>query len=206
MVTAAAAARGAQNYVTFETDFGPERTNYWHGVDFTLNARLRQGLTLQFGTQTGRSIQDTCATDAVIDDSRVGGPLSAATQTNIKDLRNCRDVRPFQTTLRGLASYTIPKVDVLVSATLRSQPAVDRVATWQVPNTVIRDITGRLPPGGLATGNTNIAIVDNDHRLFAGNRRTQIDMRFAKILRFASRRANVGVDLGNLLNTNYATT
>ncbi len=61
MVTAAAADRGAQNYVTFETDFGPERTLYWHGVDFTLNARLRQGLTLQVGTQTGRSVQDTCA-------------------------------------------------------------------------------------------------------------------------------------------------
>ena len=44
----AAAARGAQNYVTFETDFGPERTSYWHGVDFALNARLRQGLTFQF--------------------------------------------------------------------------------------------------------------------------------------------------------------
>ena len=60
MVTAAAAGRGAQNYVTFETDFGPERTQYWHGVDFTLNARLRQGLTLQVGTQTGRSSEDTC--------------------------------------------------------------------------------------------------------------------------------------------------
>jgi hypothetical protein len=34
----------------------------------------------------------------------------------------------------------------------------------------------------------------------------QIDMRFAKILRFGSRRADVGVDLGNLLNTNYTTT
>ena len=32
----------AQNYITFETDFGAERTNYWHGVDFTLNARLRR--------------------------------------------------------------------------------------------------------------------------------------------------------------------
>jgi len=95
---------------------------------------------------------------------------------------------------------------VLVSATLRSQPVVERVATWQVPNTVIQSITGRLPPGGNANGNTNIAIVDNDHRLYADNRRTQIDMRFAKIFRFSSRRANVGVDLGNLLNTNYTTT
>jgi hypothetical protein len=71
---------------------------------------------------------------------------------------------------------------------------------------VIQSIIGRLPPGGLATGNTNIEILDSDHRLFAGNRRTQIDMRFAKILRFGQRRANVGLDLGNLLNTNYSTT
>jgi hypothetical protein len=197
MVTAAAAARGAQNYVTFETDFGPARTNYWHGVDFTVNARLRQGLNLQFGTQTGRSHVDNCEAAAVID---------ATNQTTIKDLRNCRDVDPFLTTLRGLASYTIPRVDVLVSATMRSQPGIERVATWQVPNTVIRDIIGRLPPGGNANGNTTIAIIDNDHRLYEGNRRSQIDMRIAKVFRFGSRRANAGVDLGNLLNTNYSTT
>jgi hypothetical protein len=197
MVTAAAAARGAQNYVTFETDFGPERTSYWHGVDFTLNARLHHGLTLQFGSQTGRSVTDTCATARVIDDP--------VTQTTIKDLRSCRSVDPFQTTLRGLASYTLPKVDVLVSATVRSQPPLARVATWQVPNTVIQSIIGRLPPGGLATGNTSVDILDSDHRVFA-DRRTQIDVRFAKIVRFGKRRADIGVDLANLLNTNYATT
>ena len=201
--TAAAAARGAQNYVTFETDFGPERTSYWHGVDFTLNARLRQGLTLQFGTQTGRSVTDTCATAQVID---------GTTQTTIKDLRNCRDVQAFQTTVRGLASYTVPKVDVLISATVRSQPSLDRTATvggganWPVPNTVIQSIIGRLPPGGLATGNTIVDILDNDHRLYADNRRTQIDMRFAKIFRLGKRRVDLGVDLANLLNTNYTTT
>jgi hypothetical protein len=131
--------------------------------------------------------------------------IDGTTQTTIKDLRNCRDVDPFQTTLRGLASYTIPKVDVLVSATMRSQPGLERVATWEVPNTVIRDITGRLPPGGNATGNTTIAIIDNDHRLY-DDRRSQIDMRIAKVFRFGSRRANAGIDLGNLLNTNYTTT
>src|SRR5437764_3814072 len=61
MVTAPAAARGAQNYVTFESDFGPDRVSYWHGVDFTLNARLRQGLTLQIGTHNGWAGQDTDA-------------------------------------------------------------------------------------------------------------------------------------------------
>jgi hypothetical protein len=204
MVTAAGNGRGTQNYVTFETDFGPERTQYWHGVDFTLSARLRQGLTLQVGTQTGRSVEDTCEMAQVLDST--AAPILLTNLSTVKDLRNCRDVDPFQTTVRGLASYTIPKVDVLVSGTVRSQPALERIATWQVPNTVIQSIIGRLPPGGLATGNTSIDILDNDHRLFADNRRTQIDMRFAKILRFGSRRADVGVDLGNLLNTNYATT
>jgi hypothetical protein len=208
MVTAAAAARGTQNYVTFETDFADqERRLYWQGVDFTLNARLRQGLTLQFGTQTGRSLEDTCDIARNLDQTvaaGTGGTLSNA--STIKDLRNCRDVDPFQTTIRGLAAYTVPKVGVLVSGTVRSQPPFERVATWQVPNSVIQSITGRLPPGGLATGVTSIDILDNEHRLYAEDRRTQIDMRFAKILRFGGRRADVGVDLGNLLNTNYATT
>jgi hypothetical protein len=194
MVTAAAAARGAQNYVTFETDFGPERTNYWHGVDVTFNARLRQGLTFQVGTQTGRSVQDDCATAASIDGSG-----------NVRDLRNCHDVDPFQTTIRGLASYTIPKVDVLVSGTVRSQPPIERSASWAVPNSVILASLGRLPPGGALTGNTTINILDTDHQLYADNRRTQVDMRFAKIFRFAGRRADLGIDLGNLLNTNYTT-
>src|SRR4030095_921497 len=107
LVTQAASDRGTKNYITFETDFGPERDSHWDGVDFTLNARLRQGLTVQFGTQTGRSVVDTCATSKNID----GGGV-------IKDLRNCRDADPFQTTIRGLASYTVPWVDVLVSGTV----------------------------------------------------------------------------------------
>jgi hypothetical protein len=200
----ATAPAGAQNYVTFESDFGPERTQYWHGVDFTLNARLRQGLIMQLGTQTGRSIEDTCEMARVLDST--AAPVLLTNNSTIKDLRNCRDVDPFQTTIRGLASYTIPRIDVLVSGTLRSQPPLERVANWQVPNSVIQSIIGRLPPGGLAAGNTTINILDNDHRLYADNRRTQIDMRFAKILRFGARRVDIGVDLNNLLNTNYTTT
>jgi hypothetical protein len=188
--TDAAAAIAAENYITFETDFGPARTDYWHGVDVTLNARLRNGLTVQAGTSTGRGVEDRCATVVNIDSP---------------DTRNCRDVDPFQTTLRGLASYTIPRVDVTVSATLRSEPPLELDAEWNVPNTVVRDLLGRLPRGARLTGNTTVDLQDNEHRIFADNRRTQIDMRFAKILRFGGVRADIGFDVGNLLNTNYAT-
>ncbi len=54
-MTAAASARGATNYITLATDYGPERTDYWHGVDVTVNARLRNQLNLQVGTSTGRA-------------------------------------------------------------------------------------------------------------------------------------------------------
>jgi len=43
----------------------------------------------------------------------------------------------------------------------------------------------------------------NDTRIYSGERRTQIDMRFAKIVRFGRTRTDIGVDLYNLLNTNY---
>src|SRR5207253_147633 len=154
-LTAAAAARPSDNYVTFETDYGPARINYWHGVDVTVNARLRGNTRLQFGTTTGRAINDTCATILLVDSP---------------DPRNCRAVDPVETTLRGFASYTVPKVDVQVSATVRSQPP--RIfttnnptifvgiqptnnpsdANYNVPNTVVQGLLGRLPPGGLANG------------------------------------------------------
>ena len=191
--TAAAAAQPAQNYVTFETDFGPARTHYWQGVDVTLRARLTGGVTVQGGTSTGRSIIDTCATEVFID---------------TPDGRNCRDEEPYQTTIRGLASYTLPKVDVLVSTTVRSQPAVQiGGANWNVPNSVVLGLLGRLPPGGLLSGNTTVALLDDsEHRLYADNRRTQVDFRLAKIFRLGRTRTDVGVDFYNLFNSNYALT
>ena len=190
--TQAAANTAAQNYITWETDFGPARSSYWQGVDVTVNARLRQGLTLQFGTNTGRKIDDTCATVVKIDSP---------------DPRDCRLTPPYQTTIRGLASYTIPRFDVLVSATIRSQPPLALNATWPVPNSIVSQpqYLGRVPPGGSAGGNTNVTLLDNDHRLYAGNRRTQLDLRVAKIFRFGKTRVDVGVDGENLLNTHYAT-
>src|SRR5688572_10610409 len=35
-ITREAALLGARSYQTFETDFGPARTLYWHGVDFQI--------------------------------------------------------------------------------------------------------------------------------------------------------------------------
>src|SRR5204862_5697724 len=67
-VTAAANARGAQNYMTAETDYGEARTSYWHGVDFTAIARLAKGLTIQGGTSTGGGVRNNCAVTNALPD------------------------------------------------------------------------------------------------------------------------------------------
>ena len=188
-ITPAAFARPSRNYVTFESDFGPARTNYWHGVDVAVNARLSNGLVFQGGTSTGREVEDRCGSVVNIDSP---------------DPRDCRTVEPFTTTFRGLASYTIPKVDVLVSTSLRSLPSSDLNANYNVPNTVFQAQLRRLPAGGTATGNQTVNLL-NANQLYAEDRLTQVDMRFAKVLRFGGRRADIGVDLYNLFNTNTAT-
>src|SRR6185369_15236975 len=101
--------------------------------------------------------------------------------------------------------------------TMRSQPKLQLNGTVLVPNSVIAAQLGHLPSGAAATGTTTVSLVDyaapgttdagsgGPNRLYADNRRNQIDMRFAKIIRFDTRRLDVGVDLQNLLNTNYGT-
>ena len=174
---------------------GKERDAYYDGVNFTVNARMRNGLFVSLGTQTGRRVDDRC--DIVTNFNNGGtGP----------NPRGCNDWNPWQTTVRGLGSYTVPWVDVLVSATVRSQPPLELNANWVVANSTIRTLlpAGPVPPS-LAAGNSTIDLTDPDHRIFAGNRRTQVDLRFAKVLRFGRTRSDIGVDVWNLFNTNYAT-
>jgi hypothetical protein len=130
-------------------------------------------------------------------------------------LDSCAITEPFQTSLRGLASYTIPKVDVLISANVRSVPnanigmgansatnGASRNANIALPNTVVQQTLGRLPAGGLATGTTTVNMLMTGQ--VYGDRITQVDMRFAKVIRFGARRADVGVDLYNVFNTSDA--
>src|SRR5580765_8582270 len=204
-ITQAAADRGAQNLQTFETDYAPARTQYWHGMTTSLNARLRDGITLQAGTSTGRGVQDTCALVNALPETLVVLGVN-------QQLASCHVAEPWTTSVRGLAAYTVPKIDVLVSASIRSVPnanigmgsnsatnGASRNATYNVPNTVVAQLLGRLPAGGLATGNTAVNLLIPGQ--LYGPRVTQVDMRFAKVLKFRGTKADVGVDLYNLFNT-----
>ena len=205
--TPAALAVAPQPFLMREEDLGAERDSEWDGFDITLNARLRGGLTTQVGTTTGRAKVNTCDVDVRYNQVNANTGVIAG-----PDPRGCDDVEPWQTTLRGLASYTIPKIDVLVSTVMRSQAeallagTANTTAQWQVPNSVIIAALGHSHPSLTPTGTTIVPLGHNDKRIYADERRTQVDMRFAKIVRFGRTRTDIGVDVNNLFNTNYATT
>jgi hypothetical protein len=202
-ITQAAASRGAQNYMTSETDYGNARTAYWQGADFTATARLASGLTVQGGTSTGRAVRNNC------DVTRALPELLGTARVD-----SCDVTEKWATSFRGLASYTVPKIDVLVSASMRSLETspgggvatngLSLAANYVVPNTVIAQSLGRLPANSLATGTTTVNLL-NPGLLYALDRINLVDLRFAKILRFAGRRTDVGIDLYNLFNSNVTT-
>jgi hypothetical protein len=211
-INPAASARGARNYQTFETDYAPARTQYWHGVDVNVNARLHNGFAVQAGTTTGRGVQNTCALVAKLPEllAVVTGPTTVN-----QPVDSCHVTEPLVTTLHGLAAYTVPKLDVLVSASMRSVPTAvlpagsvsasngsSRVANINVPNAIVQQTLGRLPADALSTGTTSINMLTPG--VLYGGRVTQVDMRFAKILQFGKRRAEIGVDLYNAFNTSDA--
>jgi hypothetical protein len=70
---------------------------------------------------------------------------------------------------------------------------------------VIIAALGHSHPSLTPNGTTVVPLGHNDARIYADERRTQVDMRFAKIFRFGRTRTDVGVDVNNLFNTNYAT-
>ena len=133
------------------------------------------------------------------------------TTINGPDPRGCNEVEPWQTSVRGLVSYTIPRIDVLISSVVRSQPesllagTAATTAQWQVPNSVVIAALGHSNPSLTPTGTTTIPLGANDQRIYSGERRTQIDMRFAKLVRFGRTRTDIGLDVNNLFNTNYST-
>ena len=189
------------SYYTSTSDFGDE-TRYWHGIDVSFNARFADGLVLQGGTSTGRGVQDTCEVEI----GRFG-----QVQRTIDGEPACSANEPWLTQLRGLATYTVPKIDVLVSAIFRSSPnataggdvatnGASRSANYLMNAAQFREATGQTLVG-TTTSTVNLLL---DGEVY-GERVNNLDMRFAKIFRFKGTRANVGLDLYNLMNANTPT-
>jgi hypothetical protein len=105
-----------------------------------------------------------------------------------------------QTSVKGFGSYTVPKVDVQVAATFRSEPGSNLAATMTANNAFLatNSTLGRTLSSG-AAGTASIQIVDPQATRL--DRNNQLDLRFGKVIRWQRTRSTINVDLYNALNS-----
>jgi len=199
------------NYYTFAKDYG-DVTTYWHGVDFTVNARTRNGITFQGGSSTGRGVRDYCEITAKLPELYVtAGSVLANAQTSA-----CAVTEPWLTTYRSSVTYTLPKIDVLLAGSMRSTPNTQpstintfvatnggsATANYNVSSAILQGSTlGRPLTAGLPFQTVDLTLPGQVYP----DRVNSVDLRVAKIFRLSHYTTNVGFDFYNLFNANTGT-
>jgi len=111
----------------------------------------------------------------------------------------CRVEEKWLTQFRGLANYTIPKADVLVSAIVQLKP---NASTGPTDTTV--GSNGTSLAANYTFSSTQTVNLVQPGTLY-GPRVNTVDLRVAKVIRLGATRTNVGFDLYNLFNANPGT-
>jgi hypothetical protein len=187
-----------QNRYTFASDYG-DWTNYWHGFDLTVNSRLRNGLTLQIGSSTGRAVTDNCEVVAKVPEllnPALTNP-SPFTANTYQLADSCHKTESWQTQVRGFASYIVPKIDVLISSIMRFQPN----ASFGFGATPEGNSTGLSAIYATPNGQVNLLMPGEEY----ADRINQVDVRFGKLVNIGGTRTNFAIDLLNLFNSNTGT-
>ncbi len=193
---APAKAGQISNLVTDSQAYGNEY-QYFNGVDVTVNVRMRNGLTLQGGTSTGQTVADACEVRNNLPELNVGIGAGLAGSSVSPTSPYCHVAYGWLTQFRGLATYTIPKIDVQFSGVMQSKPGALLAANYAVPAAIVAQSLGRLPSGNVPNVTVNLVAPGSMY----GDRINQLDFRAAKILRFGRTKTMIGVDLYNALNS-----
>jgi len=168
---------------------------------------------VQGGTSTGRRLQDACEVRAALPELGAGptglsnNSIGGSTAGNAMSVNNpyCRIVEPYLTEVKGLATYLVPKLGVQVSGTWSSIPGSDLAANWNVTNAIANDPSNPQKLGrNLSAGNVTVNLIAP--ATYYAPRRTNVDFRVAKILRYGRTRTQIGVDIYNATNTDVVTT
>lgn len=190
------------NFVTHAKNYGRGQIERYNGVDLNVSARPRTGLTVQGGLNIGQRTFNNCAVVAEVPEALTAFGIFRTPEAF------CDQASGFKTGVGALATYIVPRIDVLVSATYQNRPfaganfpsiASESLAgNWLVTNAQVTPALGRPMAGGAPVTFVNVV----EPGTMYGERLSQVDFRASKILRFGPRRVNVGVDVFNLFNTN----
>jgi len=194
-LTPAAFSRVPNNLFRSTSDVGDD-TRVFNGVDVTFNVRSLKNFTFSGGTSTGKVTNDWCAVRAAV-------PEAAQFLLN----PYCNVSSPFQTSFRSLASYIIPRVDVIISGVYQDKPAANN-GTDQLTGAVAANYTlsaADIAAAGAQIGRPLTQTGPITVNLIApgqvyGDRVRQLDLSFKKVLHFGSQRLTAGVDIYNLMN------
>ena len=93
---------GLSNNLVTAASNGGTQTEHWNGVDFTVDARLRNSLTVQGGFSTGRTVTDNCEIAAQVPESLFSVTSFGVANTSWSPAQNCHLETPFLTQFRGL--------------------------------------------------------------------------------------------------------
>jgi hypothetical protein len=186
-VTADAFTRPTDNFVTLADRYG-SYTNSTDSIALNVTARPRFGVTLQGGFNYARTGVDYCEVRSTIPEWTV---LGAQSPTNPW----CSNTTSLLRTT-ALGSYVVPKVDVQVAFTFRSDAGAALGANYVASNG--ETTLGRPFAGASQTITVNLI----EPGTLYGDRVNQFDIRLAKNLRFGGTRTNVGFDIQNVLNAN----
>jgi hypothetical protein len=213
--------RAADNYLTFADNVGGAY-NKFNGVDLTVNARLTGGLTLQGGTSSGNVIEDSCGVVSGHPEYYIFGPWGGTggfLDTFLGGLGQwpqafCHRESGWQTNVKGLATYTMPKIDVLISGTFRSLPfAGNEFPSIQSQSLNAQVLSFNIPAIGLVDPNMKLnrpfgsgqAVeffnLVEPGKLY-GDRLNAVDLRFGKIFKYEKTRTQITLDVYNLFNSN----
>jgi hypothetical protein len=157
------------------------KISHWNGLDLTVNARSLKGVLLRGGMSTGRPSTDVC---------------DIVTKLNNPSKLYCHSNNKFLTDVKLLASYTIPRVDVLLGVVFQNLPGPAVAANYNAPNAAVARSLGRNLAGGAANVTVNLV----EPGTMYGDRQTRLDLRFSKLLRFGGSRTMLNLDLFNALN------
>ena len=182
------------NFITDAKNFGKQYQIY-NGVLLNVSARPRNGLMLQGSINAGKTVKDAC-------DVRRNLPeLTSASPANVGPVVNptnpfCRSDPGFVTRMTTFGSYIIPKIDVQVAVTFRSDQGAVLSANYAVPGAVAAQALGRPLAGRRAQRHGE----PRRARRGLGRSRQRARSSFGKVVRFGRTRASIGVDIFNVFN------
>jgi hypothetical protein len=181
-VTPAAATQLNDNFQTSAEHFG-DRSQVANSFNMNVTARPGNGLVLQGGFNSAKTDTDSCALRDALPETALTNPW-------------CDTSTGFRTRVTALGSYMIPKIDVQVAGTMRSDQGGSLGANWAAPNNATVGLN--RPFAGIGGSTITVNLIEPG--TLNGERVNQFDVRFAKILRFGRTRTNVGVDVFNVTN------